>query len=492
MEVACGGSGVNAPSPADIVLELERRGDLFSLQCAGVPLWWFARQRLISLLRRQASGFNLLRTAESLSFAARVRKAAEAAGQLLGAARRAAQVEVLALSTTSSRTQVTPDGRAYDRYFDVLSRLQNLDYAVLEFPDNKSRSHRPFTEHPIYGDGISLLGNLGRATARFRRRWAAVEDFAEQVVSLLRENGAEVDWDDIRALVRREAAFVAWTRDSVERLLDQTSPRVVLVQCGYSPSHMVVQYLAKQREIPVIEVQHGLITRDNLGYRFALTSPAQLKASPFPDKVCVYGEHFRHLLLENPYLTEEDVLVTGYPYLWLKYQERRAKQDLSGARNILITSQPGLGSFWAEFARELADRTPWPIILKPHPSELGELEKTFGELADNPKISVVRDDRSIYDLFAEAAYHLSVFSTSHLEAIALGIKDIVVARAGLERHLGFLLQKSVPVAETVEDVARLIHSYPETPDATAYVRNEVFALDSDPLAILRDLLAQYL
>ena len=45
---------------------------------------------------------------------------------------------------------------------------------------------------------------------------------------------------------------------------------------------MVVQIAAKQVGIPVLELQHGLISDQSLGYQFGIGNDSTLTDSPFP------------------------------------------------------------------------------------------------------------------------------------------------------------------------------------------------------------------
>lgn len=479
-------------SAHEVIMQIEKDGNLFSFLHMGIPLWWFVRARLLWLLKRQQTGLYLIRPAESLSAMRKIEKALDAVARCIGTRRRYPEkCDVLALSTSSARRQVTADGRAYDIFYDFLSDLP-LRYTVVEFPDHTRHSSRPYSGSVVYGDLISLAGNLGRFTAGLRRPPDGVQDLARQVNRLLREHDQELDPALVNGLLRREAAYVETTRPFVRGLLDALRPRVVLTESGASSAHMVVQYEARRRGIAVLELQHGLITKDHIGYFFCLNDPALLDHSPFPDRICVYGEHFRQILGENPHLTSQHVVVTGDLHLWQECQTRGSQNRLVGSDGVLITSQPGLGRFWSRFAVDLSERLKSPVVLKPHPSECGTEDEVFREALCSKRVKVVRNNRSIYDLFFQARYHLSVFSTSHFEALAFGLNDVVVAKDNLEQQVSVLIEKGVPLAHTAEEAANVIADYPGVDVARKYVIEAMFGLHLNPLERMSDLLSSYL
>ena len=48
--------------------------------------------------------------------------------------------------------------------------------------------------------------------------------------------------------------------------LPKISPKAVLIRCGYGRFHMALSQACKELNIPSIELQHGIITKYNVGY----------------------------------------------------------------------------------------------------------------------------------------------------------------------------------------------------------------------------------
>lgn len=89
------------------------------------------------------------------------------------------------------------------------------------------------------------------------------------------------------------------------------------------------QFVAKQMGIPVLELQHGLIGTQSIGYQFGISCDSALLGSPFPDVIIVFGDHFRRLLTINPYIKENMIVSAGYPYLWLSLQNPESLGDIA-------------------------------------------------------------------------------------------------------------------------------------------------------------------
>lgn len=474
--------------------ELETEGDLFQCRVDGLPLWWFVRLKLFWLLEKQLTGIDYLsKTTAYLPLMDRLRKIMDSLASLHRVRLLDGPAPLLVLSTAAARRHRTEDGRDFDVFFDFLSYTKYSQYVVAEFPDRTPHSRKPYSKDVIYADMISFLGNVGRAMASYRTFGKQVDQLCQRTIGLLGKYGLNVAPETVRELIEKEACFAFYATKIAQKLLDMVEPKLLLVECGYAPSHMVVQYLAKKRGIPVLEIQHGLISERSVGYFFLKSRSLNLQDSPFPDKICVYGPYFKGLLLNNPNLREEDVPVVGYPYLWMQYNKwiQHAKEP-SKRNRILITSQPGLGEFWADFAVELAEKLRRPILIKPHPAEADHAQRIFKRALRHPMVAVAQDGMSLYELLATASHHLSVSSTSHLEAIAFGAKDIIVARGSLQEQLFPIASRGVPVVNSVEEAAQAINEYPDATEITKYVLEQIFALDLNPLRAIEGVLEQYL
>jgi hypothetical protein len=470
-------------------IDMEREANLFSFKYGGVPVWWFARDRVLTELFNRISQIDLgARSADSLSVLGIIDKVIDSLHlQTLK------KHDILALSTSSAR-RVREDQQDYDVFFDFLSSTHFTgDYAVLETPDRWHHSKRPYSPVRYYGDYLSMTGNSHRRLARLGSDSHAdseIGDFCKKLHGALSYSGYIIDFDRLLSIVAKEYSFARASGVVAERYLDRISPKLLLVECGYSPSHMVIQYAAKKRGIPVIEVQHGLIVPDSAGYFFGITDASQLGDSPFPDRILLFGSHFKRVLLNNPFLTSIHMDVVGFPFLW-KIKERYFKTDRSNnSGKVLIASQAELAPFFVELA-SLIKSIDKKVILKVHPSEAGQAEIVYKDL-NTQGIKVITSNISIYELLKDVEFHLAVGSMTHLEAIALGVKTIIFAKSGFEKYYGFLTDMGIPTVTDAAELIRAMQSYPNIDNVLSYVQSEVFTMNQNPVAAIESILDQYL
>jgi len=479
----------------DVVIEIERELDLLNFKCCNIPVWWFTRDRFVGLVYNKITGLNILQSAaEYLTTKYKIKKVIDSIPYIFKTSVNES-FDILALSTASARRH-KENGKDFDVFFDILSFIDSVNYVILETPDHWYHSKNPYSKYVIYGDILSLVGNIGREFPFLYIKpndYKRTKDLCKSIYSSLSKRGIIVEFEVLYSTILKSCAFVCATRDIVEKLLEKINPKIILSECGYSPSHMIIQYIAKTLNIPVIELQHGLIIPNHMGYFWGVNNRNQLKESPFPDILVVFGSHFKNILLKNPFLETLNIEVLGYPYLWLmKERYREIKKENNAENTILITSQPQYSDFWADMALEIVDNSNFNVLLKPHPSELDTLEERYRKAMQNPKIKVINTNFPLYEAFRYAEYHVSVGSTSVLEALSFGLKNIIVDKEGGGQYYKFLIDMGLPSVNTVKELLQLIKHYPEVDDIISYVNTEVFNMNENPISLMERFLKRYL
>lgn len=468
---------------ASILIRAERELNLFGLKVSDLPLWWFCRDRVLIYLFQLTNNIDMaVSSAETLTFREIVSKVKESV-RMNGFKNH----DILAISTSSAR-RMQIESKDFDVYFDFFSWTKyKSNYAILETPDRSSHSVNPYSSSCYYGDCVVLLGNLCRRLSGYFGNNDFIDDYCHTIFEWLINNGLKVEYRSLQRVITREYAFTKIGIFMAEYIISKIRPKVLFVECGYSPSHMVFQYVAKRMGIPVIEVQHGLIVPCSLGYFFGAIDKEQVINSPFPDEIMVYGNHFKKVLLGNKFLTNSKIKILGHPLLW-KLREDYVKN--SGSGNLLISTQPEFSDFFIELIIKLAEKTKNRIYVKPHPSEVGKIRKQ-NILKSFSNIVTMPPDTQIYNIFKEVEYHISVGSMTHLEALLFGLKDIIVCRSGFENYYKFLVDMGIPSVDNIDQIFDVIMDYPNIDSIYSYVNEEVFNMSRDPTCVIDEFLEFY-
>lgn len=466
---------------AKILIRAEKELNLFNYNILDLPLWWFCRDRVLVYIFRLTNNIDLATSsAEGLTVKEIISKVKEAVH-----INNFKKHDILAISTSSAR-RVQVESKDFDVFFDFLSWTKNSNnYAILETPDRSRHSFNPYSKFRYYGDYVVLIGNLCRRLSGYLGNNGLVNEYSHIIYEWLVNNGLKVQFGSLQRVISREYAFASIGILMAENIISKIRPKFLLVECGYSPSHMIFQFAAKRIGIPVIEIQHGLIVPNSLGYFFGTINDDQLKNSPFPDKIFVYGNHFRKVLLENSYLNDSKIKILGNPLLWKLRQDYTKNKEKNS--NILIATQPELSDFFIELITKLAEKTKNTIYVKPHPSEVGRVGKQ-NILESYSNVVTMQPGTSIYSVFGEVDYHISVGSMTHLEALLFGLKDIIVCGGGFENYYDFLVNMGIPSVSDVEQIYDVIVDYPNIDSIYSYIYEEVFNMSSDPTSVIGELM----
>ena len=316
------------------------------------------------------------------------------------------------------RRRRLPDGTWTDLYVDPLLRGlgPGIRAGVVEPPHLGVHRHPPTVSGVRYLDDVVLLGaavgalGAGRATASEK---SAMDAVARKV---RRRFDVEVGVADRL----EEARFLRATGLRFYRaLLDRVSPKLLVVVCAYGLETLIEA--AKARDVPVVELQHGVIYPYHLGY----TYPTVPK-STFPDHLLTFGS-FWNDATDYP-VPAERIHAVGYPV----FDEARASMQRDPGDEVLFVSQLAVGEPLSRMAVDFASRTGRPVIYKLHPGEIPGWRERYPWLTA-PDVRVVDDPgRSIYELFATARAQVGVFSTALYEGIGLGVPTVVAELPGSE------------------------------------------------------------
>jgi hypothetical protein len=228
---------------------------------------------------------------------------------------------------------------------------------------------------------------------------------------------------------------------------------------SYGRSPMSAIIAAKSLNIPTIEQQHGIIHKNHLGYMVPkhLEIRSQL---PLCDKMVVWGEYVKRLLVENGVYPSEAVAVCGFPRFDLSLQNLPARDETlaqlalpeaSGLNIVLYTSSTtveGIMDTLLDSITQVADVRDIYWLIKLHP---GEKSRQRWEAAIRQRglkrIKVLEDEVDFYALLMACDLHVSFASTTIIEAAVLGKLNLGLEVANIPDPVGYAEVKGVfPVA----------------------------------------------
>ena len=339
------------------------------------------------------------------------------------------------------RRKEEPDGYWWDIYSDPIHESCEFDYVHLEFPRLLNHNQPARTDDLRYLDIIKYGSKLQR---RLRIRTPEVPEESQQqlvdVQKAIRDRfGADIDFV---SLVHRELHVRNTRLWMYRRLLNRIDPEVVVIVVSYGKETFIEA--CQSKGIPVVELQHGVIHSDHLGYSYSGSRTKEM----FPDYFLTWGEFWEDRV-ELP-IPDNRVIPVGYPYL---EQRRNQYTDIASKDQILFISQGTIGEPLSKFAIEV-DQHPdidYNVMYKLHPGEYDRWREEYPWLVNADFEVIDGSQPPLYQLFAESSVQVGVGSTAIYEGLAFDLETYVYDCPGSEILEPVVAENSAEIVSSVEE-----------------------------------------
>lgn len=443
---------------AETIFEAEKEMDLFNKSIQGVYFWNLVRFPFYRKITTQTGVRGVAHTAYKVdSFTNKYKHVLNATNAaVFHNPHFSSECDLLFFG--HPRRKMMEDGFWWDIYCDpVINELKSRYKCLLiekpVYPDHKKPAK---TKGIRYLDFHVLLGTLyfKLATPGFSLT-KDDENLLEQIQCFIRDRLQNIrdpvqnhQGRGFNPDLKKIVSIALWERKKLlpiyVRVLKKMNPRLVLMVVGYANYTFIEA--CRRLNVPVLELQHGFMSRYHLGYSYPHAKPAN---NALPDYLLTFGDHWKNLV--DFAIPQENILSAGYPYF--DSEANKYKQPFAGPRKnqILFISQGTAGKQISRFAvetSELLEKSGNPscqVVYKLHPGEYDRWKTEYPWLVDS-NIKIIEDDSiPLYKLIAQSKILVGLSSTVIYETI--GLMD----RLGIDLKI-FLLD--LPGIETMETVIR--------------------------------------
>lgn len=214
-----------------------------------------------------------------------------------------------------------------------------------------------------------------------------------------------------------------------KKLLLKYKPKVIIEVCHYDIPCLIMNSIANELGVPIIELQHGTIGCNHESYNFY---SKDFVSSYLPNYIFAFGQFW----IDNTNFPSKEykMIATGFPYY---DQEVDKYKDFSKCNDkILVLSQGTIGQKLSELAIELSDllkNHEYEIIYKLHPSEYNNWRNLYPKLSENNNIVVIdNNNKDLYEYFSICKYLIGVYSTAIYESLGFDINILIYKVPGYE------------------------------------------------------------
>ena len=223
------------------------------------------------------------------------------------------------------------------------------------------------------------------------------------------------------------------------------NPKVVFVSVSYT--HFGYIRALKEKDIKIIEFQHGVITGNHHAYNYFKS----FDSIQFPDSLVTFGEKEKEAFSSNKFPIKEIVPIGNYlvnHFAISKYESRNPIK-------ILFTLQDGImGEKLIRFILELKRKIPDSIRLIIQPRRT-KPEVYCEKISEAINLEFSKED--FYSMLSKCTIHSTIYSTTAIESLSMGIPNILINFDNQSKdQLSNLI--SNPYTIFVENVSEFIHA----------------------------------
>ena len=318
------------------------------------------------------------------------------------------------------RRKKEDDDYWWDIYCDPIHESCNFDAVHFEKPYLLQHRQPSKTENIRYLDLIHFSGTIQRKLGFHKvelsnNKRQKIEEIEQEIATHF---GIQVNIEDIIVDSLQKRRSLLWL---YSQLLKRVKPEIVVVVVSYGKETIIEA--CKNQEIPVVELQHGVIHDRHFGYSY----PGSRTKEMFPDYLFTFGDFWKDNV-EFP-IPNDRVLSVGYPYL---EQTKRKYEDVQLKNQILFISQGNIGKKLSKFALKV-DQHPeikHEVVYKLHPGEYDRWMDEYPWLVDADFEVVDNPNRQLYQLFAESKVQIGVGSTAIYEGLCFDLETYVYDCSG--------------------------------------------------------------
>lgn len=343
---------------------------------------------------------------------------------------------------TSSMERREVDGVYHDKIVDHLGSQTGLKTLVIELRLFQYIPYRKIASRYAMSKSFFML--FEELYGRLFLRKIEVENEA-MMHELLKEVSGGVNHKQIlRKYLAQYKMMKFWLR-----LLHR--PKVVFVAVSYTNFGYIRAF--REAGIKVVEVQHGVISKNHHAYFY----DAEMNPEQFPEYLITVGEKELSVFDEENKFPVSEVVAVGS---WIiDHYRQKAKEVKNDPPVILFALQDGVMSEkLLPFILELENRLEGTFKLKVQPrrTQKETYVKSFPALED-----IEFSEDSFYAAVIQSDVHCTVYSTTAIEALSLGIPNILINIDNQsEEQLGTILGEN-PFTFIVDTVDEFIAVLPK-------------------------------
>lgn len=436
----------------ELILRFEDTHDPFKYQTDDICIWPIFRFAIWENLKANRDKLTKRQTTLSENKLTRFRSYANVFRELppVWKLRLAKNKHNIVAITTTNRLRDKVDGEYRNIYFDYFDR--GLENALFIYAGSKG-AVTPSKKPSMFISNKAAFPALALKNVFGPKQLEMVTALYQELETFLIQNRCREYLDVPFSEWRRMYVVFLSKRDLLVKLFGVVEPKVFLVDCSYGKEWAVAA--AKQSKVPVWELQHG-IPDGNVAYFYGADTIDKYKNHlPLPDGILTFGQYFADRFEKGNIWQPNEMVNVGLARLEHHQRGFAYEAPASGEKiRVLITSQWTVADRIAAYLEAAVEQLPPNVVLciKPHPSE--EKTDTYRGLSD--KVQILDKNEEYYQLLKKYHIHCSVYSTTLLESLGMGVPTVILGLPGSENVIPVTESGYCKVAKSPEEFVSIL------------------------------------
>ena len=412
----------NKKDISNVLLELEKELNLMDWELSEVRVWELIRVKLFLMLQESQTGEKFDRS-RRIGTAEKVRYMMQRIWQNDLLKNPFADRSYKEILVFESGRKYKTDGNFIDIYTGFLT---------MNFLQNQRTVQVYETANPSDGGSTDLQG--GKHIDFIKHCSALSSRFIRIPYSEAHEYKTKKVEERITATLGIRCALRELISTSYRQFKSENFLYKILLKYKKPKEIYIVNYIdffgltaaAKELNITVTELQHGLILKEALTYHFPGTAEGSL--AYFPDRFFVW-EGFNHNTGKLP-VSKENII--SNPHNHLHYMVNSYKDVIKNNRAVIVASQPFQSLYLAEYIlKSVPAMQDYIFYYKLHPMEFETFEKTdiAKQLSKFTNVNIIKNEESVYRLLKECRYIVGIYSTLLFEAGIFDCRPLILQTA---------------------------------------------------------------
>jgi hypothetical protein len=301
--------------------------------------------------------------------------------------------------------------------------------------------------------------NNGFLSSRGKEMLAALHIVVKQIATSGKFSSLEMDYIT--------SSFHVFFEDFklFDALFKKHPPKVMMMICHYHNEGLIAA--ARVNGVKVIELQHGLIARNDLYYAYNNFIKDFSKKSFFPDQLFLYGSYWKKVVMSGFEHDGGNLFIAG-DYTYSKAEASETIPDITAKPNrIFVGAQKNMADYYLPYLQDLAklllqQNPDWEIWVKLHPNEAKPA--LYDVLKEFKNTRLVGNESDLNSLLLVSKIQISIYSTTFYDAAGFGVMNFSLQNYSPSSDYAFdMVQEGIALGLEISEnpVARYLEELPK-------------------------------